>query len=58
MGFMNENIFWSGVLLMDKKEDELFEHVKLRKFTSVKIDVSEEFSELRNALENNKDAVK
>ena len=41
MDFMNENIlFTGGGILMDKKREEVFEHVKLRKFTSLKIDVS------------------
>ncbi len=47
MGFMNENLFAAGGLMVDKAKEELFEHVKVRKLASVKVDVSHELQQAR-----------
>jgi hypothetical protein len=42
MGFMNEKLLSKGEdVLMNNKREELFELVKLKKFISLKIDVSQ-----------------
>lgn len=45
MSFMNENLFAAGGLMVDKAKEELFEHVKVRKLASVKVDVSHELQQ-------------
>ncbi len=45
MGFLNENLLVRGSLMVEKSKEELFEHVKVRKFVSVKVDVSQELQQ-------------
>jgi hypothetical protein len=56
MGFMNENLFAAGGLVVDKAKEELFEHVKVRKLASVKVDVSHELQQARGIVAGHNDS--